>query len=147
MGQVDDLDVGRVGERGTQILRLWHLPPLELRVHDVGAERLRHAGPALAEVAGGEDELPVARRCQVRDCRLERARAGGRVHENVVLCAVDLRESREAALVHVAVAARAVVDDRLGERREHLRRHGRRARRQQVPLLGHMAETSGVGGR
>jgi hypothetical protein len=108
-------------------------------VDEVGAEGAHHAGPALAEVPRGEDELAVARRRQVGDRGLERARPGRREHEHVMLRAVDLGEPREAALVHVAVVAGAVMDHRLRERGEHLRRHGRRARREQVPLLGHLA--------
>jgi hypothetical protein len=108
-------------------------------VHDVGAERLRHPGPAFAEVPRREDELPLAGRGEIRDGGFECARAGGREHEHVVLRAVHLCEAGEAALVDLAVVAGAVVDDGLGERGEHLGRHGRRARREQVLLLGHPA--------
>ena len=58
--------------------------------------------------------------------------------QDVVLGAIDLAQPREAALVDIAVVARTVVDDGLGERGQHLRRHGRRPRRQQVALLGHL---------
>ena len=88
---------------------------------------------------GGEDELTVTGRREVGDGGLERARARGRVHQDVVLRAVDLGEARKTALVHIAVIACAMVDDRLGERGEHLRRDRRRPRRQQVLLLGHPA--------
>ena len=55
-----------------------------------------------------------------------------------MLGAVHLLQAGEALLVDLAVVTLAVVDDRLGELGEHLRWHGRRPRRQQVALLGHL---------
>ena len=92
--------------------------------------------PALAEVAGRDDEDAVARREQVGDCRLHRGRAGGREQEHVALGAVHLAQALERRGEDRAEVGPAVVDDRLRQRREHLRRDGRRPRSHQVPLLG-----------
>ena len=65
--------------------------PTRALVHDVGAVRPRHPGPALAEVAGRERRAarsPGER--QVRDGGLNRAGAGGGEQEDVVLRAADL---------------------------------------------------------
>ena len=136
MGQVDDSHVA-ARERAAQVVRLGRLAPVEPHVDELCVERLHHAGPALAEIPGGEDELAVARRGQVGDRGLERARSGRGEHEHVVLRSVDVAQPREAALVDLAVVARTMVDDRLGQRRQHLRRHRRRPRREQVALPGH----------
>src|SRR5919108_2710442 len=151
MRQVDDSDVAGVGERRPQIVRLGRLAPVKAYVNELGAEGLHHAGPALAEIAGGEDELAVAGRGQIRHGRFERARAGGGEHDDVVLCAVDVAQPREAALVDLAVVALAMVDNGLGERGEHLGRYRCRPRGEEVAALGHLvlslAPASARGGR
>ena len=48
------------------------------------------------------------------------------------------REPLEALAEDRPVVGAAVVDDRLGERREHLGRHRGRSRGEEVPLLGHL---------
>jgi hypothetical protein len=137
--EIDDADVAGIGQRGTKILRLRCLSPLEPDVDDVGRVGARHRGPALAEVAGGEHEHPVARRNEVRERGLERARPGGGEHEDVVASAVDLLEPGEAALVDDAKIAAAVMHHRLGERGEHLGRDRRGAGCHQVALFRHAA--------
>jgi hypothetical protein len=106
-------------------------------VDEVGAVRPDHRRPALAEVPGRDDEVALARGDEVGDRGLERAGAGGGEEQHVVLGAEGLTEAPEAAVVDRAEVRAAVVDDRLGERGEHLRRHRRGAGREQVALLRH----------
>src|ERR671923_88250 len=68
MRQVDDSDVAGVGERRPQIVRLGGLAPVKAHVNELGAEGLHHAGPALAEIAGGEDELAGRRARPAKTC-------------------------------------------------------------------------------
>ena len=105
---------------------------------ELGAERLHHPGPALAEVARRQDKLALPGRRQVGNGGLECARSGRGEHQHVVLSAVHVAQPREDALVDLPVVAGTVMDDRLRERGEHLRRHGRRPRREQVALPGHV---------
>ena len=134
---VDDADVTGVAKGGAQVVRLRRLAPFEPDVHEVGAERLHQRGPPLAEAAGGDHDRAFACRRQIRDCRLEGSRPRRGEHEDVVLGPVHLAQAREAAFVDLTEVPAAVMDDRLGQRREHLRRHGRRPRRHQVTLLRH----------
>ena len=137
MREVHHLHVACIGERRAQVLGLGCLPPLQPRVHEVGAKGLRHSRPPLAEVSGREDELPIARRGQVGDRRLECARPRGREHQDVVPSPVDLLEPHEAALVDLAEVALAVVDDRFRELCKNLRGHRSWPGSEQVALLGH----------
>ena len=57
---------------------------------------------------------------------------------------MHLLQPAEHARVDLAEVGRAVVEDRLGERGEHLRRHGRRAGREEVPLLRHRRQSGDV---
>ena len=123
------------------------LAPRVAELLDLAAERARHRRPALAEVPGRDDEHALAGRAEVGDRRLERAGARAREEEHVALGAVHLLQPLEHARVDLAEVRRAVVDDRLGERGEHLRRHGRRPGREQVPLLRHRPQPSAAPGR
>jgi hypothetical protein len=114
---------------------------------DVGSVRGRERHPALAEIPGGDDEVRLAGRDEVRDRRLERARSGSCKEEDVLLGPADLAEARQAALVDRAKVGAAVMNDRLGKRCEHLRRHGRRPGREQVLLSSHFSQASGASGR
>ena len=50
---------------------------------------------------------------------------------------MNLLEPLKCPFVDDPEIRRSVVEDGLGERGEHLRRHGRRPGREQVPLLHH----------
>ena len=104
------------------------------RLH-VDAVLLADRDPALPERAVADDGDPVARFAEVRDRRLHRPRARGAEQQHVGLGAVHVFEPRQRARVDLAEVGPAVVDDRLRSRREHLGRHGRRPRREQVALL------------
>ena len=135
--EVDGAHVPGFPQRGAQILGLGRLAPVELDVDEVDAVRLRHRSPALAEASRRDDHRAVPRRRQVRDRGLERAGARGREQQDVVLSPVHLAEPREAPFVRLAEVAAAVMDDRFGERRQHLRRDGCRPRGEQMTLLRH----------
>ena len=105
---------------------------------DVRAERGRHRDPALAEAAGRDHEMALARRDEVRHGRLERAGARGSEEEHVVLRPADLAQPGEHALVDREELRTAVVDHGRTDRGEHLGRHGRRPGREQVPLRRHV---------
>ena len=121
------------------------LAPLVADVVDLAAVGLGDLGPALAEVAGGDDDDAVARRGQVRDDRLEAGRSRGRVEEDVAVGAEDLLQPLEALLVGRLEVRAAVMDDRQRHRGEHLRRHRRRPRGHQIALLGQVTEPSSAG--
>ena len=123
-------------DRGADLVRVGHLAPLVRDALHVEPVLLADRDPALAERAGGDDGDPVAGAAQVRDRGLHRARAGGarRAAPRDSVRKTSL-QPRERALVDVAEVGAAVVHHRLGHRREHLGRHGRRARREQVALL------------
>ena len=116
-----------------------NLSPGVLERLELGAICRSDRLPALPEVAGGDDEDPLARRAQVRDCRLHRAGSRGAEEQHVPLGAEDIAQAHEGALIDRFEIGSAVVDDRLRDRGQHLRRHRRRSRCQQVPLLAHSA--------
>ena len=134
-------------ELAREVVGRRRLAPGVAELLDLAAEVARHRRPALAEVAGGDGEHAVARRAEVDDRRLERARARAREEEDVVVGAVHLLQAAEHARVDLPEVGRAVVEHRLGERGEHLRRHRRRPGREQVALLRHRPEPSGAPGR
>ena len=129
------------------VVRVGRLAPRVAEVVDVRAVAAGHRRPALAEVAGRDDEMRLARRDEVLR-RPTRTRRCPEAVKSSTSCsrAADLAQPREAALVDRPEVGAAVVDDRLAHRREHLRRHGRRARSEEV-LLGHSPETSDASGR
>jgi hypothetical protein len=120
-----------------QVLRARRLAPLVLDRLHVAAVRGRQPAPALTERAGRDDDHAVAGRAEVRDRRLHRPRAGRCEHEDVALAAVHGPQPFEALAEQGPVVGATVVDDRLGERSEHLGRDRRRTGRKEVPLLGH----------
>jgi len=126
-----------LAEPRAHVLRVGRLAPLVPQVVDLGAVAPDHAGPALAEVAGRHDEVRLSRRDEIRHRRLERPGARGGEEEHVALRAANLTEPRQAALVDRPEIGAAVMDDRLGERGEHLRRHGRRPGSEEVLLACH----------
>ena len=126
------LDVGRVGLGAPGVVERG----------DLGAPRGVELLPALAEVADGGDEDVVARVDDVGDGRLHGAGAAGGVHHDVVLGLVDVLHPRDDLLEDLGEARRAVVDDRLGQGGEHLRRHGRGAGSDEEALL-HLVVLSG----
>ena len=81
---------------------------------------------------------------EVRDRRLHRAGAGRAEEQHLALGAEHLLQALERPRVDLLEVGAAVVDHRLGARGEHLGRHGRRARREQVALL-HATQASGDG--
>ena len=64
--------------------------------------------------------MPLARRDEVRDGRLERAGARRAEEQHVVLRPADLAQPREDALVDRQEVGAAVVDDGRADRGEHL---------------------------
>src|SRR5215470_15519294 len=134
-----------LGETRGEVVGGRSFAPLVREPVDLAAERLRDRGPAVAECTGGDDADAVAGRAQVRDRRLHRPGAARREEEHLVLGAEDLLQARERAFVDDAEVGAAVVDDRLGRRREYLGRHGRRAGREQVALLGHRLSLTTAG--
>ena len=77
---------------------------------DVTAEGLGDAGPALAELAGGEHKNAVAWRGEIRDRSLHGTGAGAGQQDHVVGGADELLELCENARVESAKLSRAVVD-------------------------------------
>ena len=129
-----------VRERASDGVGLRPLPPRVRERDDVAPEGARHRLPALAELALRDREHAVARRKEVHDRRLERAGTGRSEDEHVVRGAEDLAQPLERDLEHRGEVGRAVVEDRLGERAQHLRRHGRRAGRQELLRACHCPE-------
>jgi hypothetical protein len=82
--------------------------------------------------------MPLARRHEVRDGRLERAGARCAEEEHVALRPADLTQPGQHTLVDRQELGTAVVDDGRADRREHLGRHRRRPGREQVPLGRHV---------
>ena len=112
-----------------------HLAPLVPERLDVEAVLLANRDPALAERSVADDRHAVAGRAEVRDRRLHRPGPGRGEEQDVGARAADLLQALERARVDVAEVGPAVMDDRLGTRREHGRRHGRRPRREEVALF------------
>ena len=86
--------------------------------------------------------MPLARRDEVRDRRLEGAGSGGAEQEDVVLGPADLAQASEHALVDRQEVRAAVVDHRRADRGQHLGRYRRRSRREQVPLRRHVTSVA-----
>ena len=137
---VDDPDGLRLALAQTpaNVVRIGRLAPRVAHVVDRRAVPGGHRGPPLAEVPRRDHEVRLAGRDEVRDRRLERARARCRKEQDIPLCPADVAQPREAALVDRLEVRAAVVDDRLAHRGEHLRRHGGRARREEISLLRHL---------
>ena len=106
-------------------------------MHELGAVRGHQLGPALAEVPGRDDEVPLTGIDEVRHRRLERAGPRRGEEEHVVVRPEDLLQAPEHAVVRPREVRAPVVHDRLGHDRQHLRRDGRRARGEEVALLRH----------
>ena len=108
--------------------------PFDLQLGDRQAVRGRDLRPALAELAAVHDDHVVARRRRVCDRGLHRAGAGRRQDQHVL---ARLKETLQTGL-HLGEdrleLRRAVMDDRLRHREEHLGRHGRRPWGQEVFL-------------
>ena len=124
-----------LGDGRADLARHGHLAPGVVDALHVEAVVLADLDPALAERAGDDDRDPVARAGEVRDRRLHRTRAGRAEEQHLALGAEHLLEALERPRVDRLEVGAAVVDHRLGAGREHLGRHGRRARREQVALL------------
>ncbi len=104
---------------------------------DVAAEGLGDAAPALAELAGSEDEDAVAGRGEVGDGGLHGAGAAAREDDDVVLGADELLELGEDAGVEGAELGRAVMNvsgchGELGGGKQ-----GRRARSEEASFPDH----------
>ena len=123
VGQEDGAGAARVARASRRGRRRTAPLPTRSDGLDLAAVALGELDPALAEAPGGDDDDPVARRAEVRDRRLHRARAGRREQEHVGRRAEDLLQPLQALGVDRAEVGAAVVDDRLGERCQHLRRH------------------------
>ncbi len=122
--------------RAATSLGVRRLAPLVCDRLDLAAVRLGELLPALAEVPRRDDDHPIARRAEVRDRRLHGARS--RAGEEQDVGGLEHRaQPLEAAPEDLAVVGAPVVDDRLGECRQHLGGHGRRPGGEQVPLAGH----------
>ena len=138
--RVDEEDerdgVDRV-ELGPEIVGRRRLAPRVAELLDLAAVRARHRDPALAERAGRDGQHALAGRAEADDRRLERTRPRAGEEEHVALRPVHLLQPREHARVDLAEVRCAVVEHRLGQRGEHLRRHRRRPGREQVPLVRH----------
>ncbi len=130
----DELDAG-FAHRGAHLGGVGSLAPLVADRLHIEAVVLADRDPALAEGAVADDGDAVARRAEVRDRRLHRARAGGGEEQHVRAGAVDVAQPAERPFVDRAEVGAAVVDDRLGACRQHLGRHRRRPGREQVALL------------
>src|SRR5439155_26188443 len=86
--RVDDperLRAAGLAQAGAYVLGLRDLAPRVPEMDDVGAVRRGHLRPPLAEVAGRDDEVPLAGRDEVRDRRLEGPGARRAEEENVGL--------------------------------------------------------------
>ena len=103
----------------------------------MAAEGLGDAGPALAELAGGEDEDAVAGRGEVGDGGFHGSGAGAGEDEDVVLGADEVLELGEDAGVEGAELGGAVVD--VGRCHGELGggKQWRRARREEASFADH----------
>ena len=117
-----------------QVVGVGRLSPGVTEDVDFRAERGQHRLPPLPERAGRDDEMRFARRNEVRDRGFERAGARGAEQQDVVLRPAYVAQPGEDALVDRQEVGAAVMDDGSANRREYLRRDGRRSGREQVPL-------------
>ena len=113
------------------------LAPLALERDDIGAERLGHRDPAVAERPRGDAQHAIAGLDGVREHRLERAGARGREEQHVVLGAEHELELAQHLAVGRDERLAAVVLLRLALDREHRGRHGDRAGREQEGAVRH----------
>ena len=138
LGVHDDGELQRlVGHRRGDGLGIGRPPPLAFEHRHVRAERARHRDPAVAERAGGDAEDAIARLDEVREHRLERAGAGGREEQDVVLGAEDELELAQHLAVGRDEARAAVVLLRRAHDGQHLGRHRHRAGREQERVVSH----------
>ena len=104
---------------------------------DVAAEGFGEGGPALAELAGGEDEYAVAGRGEVGDGGFHGAGAAAGEDDDVVLGADELLELGEDAGVEGAELGGAVVDVGGGHGELGGGEQGRRARGEEASFADH----------
>jgi hypothetical protein len=134
----DRLGAAELLQTGGNVLCGRNLAPRVFECLHLRAIGRRDRAPTLAEVAGGDDEHPLARRAEVRDRGLHRTCSGRGEEQHVAFGQEDFSQARERALVDRLEVGPAMVDDRLRDRCQHLRWHGRRPGRQQVALLAHL---------
>ena len=137
VGQVHDAGTADLVEAGAHLVGARQLAPLVAQVVDGQAVAFRDRGPPLPEVAVRDDEHAVAGRADVGDRGLHRRGPGRGEEEHVILRPVHGLEPLDHARERVTEVGRAMVDHRLGRRREHLRRHRGGPRRDEVALLRH----------
>jgi hypothetical protein len=134
----DDLRPAHVLEPGTDLIGIRRLAPGVAEVRELAAVDLRLRGESLAEEAMRDHEHRIARRYEVLEDRLHRARSRRGQMDDVVLRAEDLLQPLGHALERAAEVRRAVVDHRRRRGCEHLWGHRRRAGRHEVALLRHL---------
>ena len=137
MDEEDERDRLELGEPARELGGGRRLAPLEAQLLDLAAVAPGHRRPALSELAGRDGEHAVAGRAEVDDRRLEGAGARAGEEEDVRARPVNLLQPAERPFVDDPEVRRSVMQNRLREGGEHLRRHGRRPGREQVPLLRH----------
>ena len=134
--------VAELGELRGDVLRPRDLAPLVAQSGDLAAVPLGDLDPALAERAGGDDEDAAAGSAQIRDGGLHGARPGGGEQQDIGRSPADLLQAIEALAVDRPKVVGAMVDDRSGHRRQHLRGHRGRPGREEVALGGHSGQRS-----
>src|SRR5262249_62037386 len=97
-------------EPGGDVVSTRDLAPCVLEAVTLGRVCRRDRLPALAEVARGNDDHPVAGGADVRDRGLHTAGSGCAEKEHVVVGAKDLPEEREGPLVDRLEDRTAAVD-------------------------------------
>ena len=130
-----------LGQQPGDVLGLRSLAPGVGQRHDIDPERRAQLLPPRPEFAVRDDERFLSRREQVHERRLERTRAGGGEEEHLVLRSEYLAQAGVGLLEHRLEVRRAMVDHRLGERRQHLGRHRRRSGSEEVALLRHRPQS------
>ncbi len=142
----DEARLGMLAQRALDRRRLDGASPLDLQLGDGEAVRGRDLAPALAELAAVHDQDAVAGRRGVDHRRFHGAGAGRGEDQDVLRG----REEPLQAFLHLGEdrleLRRAVVDDRLRHREQHLGRDGRRPGGEQV-FLDHRRVLSARGPR
>src|SRR5690242_11979273 len=103
----------------------------------MAAEGLGDAGPALAELAGGQNQHAVSRRGEIGDGSLHRSRAGAGENDDIVLGADEVLKLRENARVEGAEFRGPVVDVCGGHGKLGSRKERRRSRSKQASFADH----------